>query len=230
MSSTSPDPDTEAAPVAGNDDSAAKYLDGVSGDAEGFEAESPQARQAKAEALAHARAARAARAKYARLVSQQAGVPNRNPNNKMQAESFSDMVAAQGDRIGGAEMSLVVTRVVDQLHSSFAEVREMPPAAKAGVAGLAAWVPLLLLRPAKRGHGVGGFVSDPRVWSFGALALVALGEIVDTNARLKRDGDQVKAKVPEKVSEISDRPAMRQERSGGPRQTAVSTTPKGKSP
>src|SRR5512133_568384 len=88
MTSPSPDPDTEATtPLPSDDDSATKHLEGVSGDAGSFEAESPQARQAKAEALAHARAARVARAKYARLVSQQIGVPNSNPGNKMQAES-----------------------------------------------------------------------------------------------------------------------------------------------
>jgi uncharacterized protein YjdB len=174
MSSTAPD--TEATHLAGNDDSAEKYVDGMSGDGEGFEAETPQARQAKAEALAHARAARAARAKYARLVSQQAGVPNRNPHNRMQAESFSDVVTAQGDRIGGTESSLAATKVLDQLRSSFPDIAGTNPVIKPVVEAGLPYLPLLLLRPAKRGSGLGAFVSDPRVWSGGLIAALAVAK------------------------------------------------------
>ena len=202
MSSTSP----EATPAASSDDSPTRQLEGASGDAESFEAESPQARQAKAEALAHARAARAKRAEYARLVSQQNGVPNPNPNNKMQAESLSDIVPAQGNSIVGAEMALIAARIVDQAHSSLLEVpavQDWPPAAKAAVAGVAAWAPLTLLRPAKRRHGFGGFVTDPRVWTLGPSALLALAKVVvDTKAQHRRSEEKEKkvadeqAKVP----------------------------------
>jgi hypothetical protein len=200
MSSTSP----EATPAASSDDSPMRHLESARGDAESFEAESPQARQAKAEALAHARAARAARAEYARLVSQQNGVPNPNPNNKMRAESLSDIVPAQGNSIVGAEMALIAARIVDQAHSSFLEVpavKDWPPAAKAAVAGVAAWAPLTLLRPAKRRHGFGGFVTDPRVWTLGPSALLALAKgIVETNAQHKRPEEQKKvAEEQEKV-------------------------------
>jgi hypothetical protein len=202
MSSTSPEPDAQTTPVAGNDDSAEKYGD-MNGNAEGFEAESPQAKQAKAEALAHARAARAARAKYARMVSQQAGAPN-SPNNKMQAESFGDMVAAQGNRIGGVELSFIASRLVDQINRSLIEVRQRDPAVnegwshpavKAALSGLVAWAPLGLLRPGKRGHGVRGIVSNPRTLSFGAATLIGLVEVIDTNARIKRDEDKAEEKA-----------------------------------
>jgi hypothetical protein len=175
MSSTAPDPNTVATHLAGNDDSQENYVDPMSGEAEGFEAETPQARQAKAEALAHARAARAARAKYARLVSQQAGVPNRNPI-RMQAESFNSIVTAQGDSIHGTEASLAATKVVDQLRSSFPGLAGTHPVIKPVVEAGLPYLPLLLLRPAKRGNGVGAFVSDPRVWSAGLITALAVAE------------------------------------------------------
>jgi hypothetical protein len=186
MSNTSPEPDTQAMPMASNDDS---------GNAEGMEGESPEAKQAKAEALAHARAARAARAKYARLVSQQGGA-NPNPNNKMHAESSADLMAAQSNRIGGTELSFVVSRFVDQIHSGFVEVRDPEPRVKAGLSGLATWLPLAALRPPKRGRGIGAVVSDPRIWSLGAAAVVAVAETIDTDRRQK---DQAKGQTPEKA-------------------------------
>jgi hypothetical protein len=239
MASTSTGSDPAATHLTGNDDSTEKYFDGMSSDAEGYEAETPQARQAKAEALAHARAARAARAKYTRLASQPAGGSNRNPHNTMQAESFYDLMAAQGDRIGGTEASLVATRVADQFRNAFLddflEGDRTHPAAKAGVAGLISWLPLLPLRNDKRDGGVGGFLSDPRVLSFGAITLVALGEtfkenirkIFDTNERLKSVGDQVNGQIAalsDHSTRTDDRLARIEKRVDEGHQRAATTT------
>ena len=176
MSSTSPELGTGASPVAGNDDSATRHLEGVSGGAVSFEAESAEAKQAKAEALAHARAAREARAKYARLVSQQDGVPSSNPGNKMPADSVSDMVASQSNSIVGTETAFIVSRIVDHAHSAL-EGQERDPLTTLR-AGLTAYAPLLFLRPAKRRHGFWGFVSDPRVWPAALTVLPALGKSI----------------------------------------------------
>jgi hypothetical protein len=192
MSNTSPEPDTQATPMAGNDDSAEKY-GAMNSNAEGFEGESPEAKQAKAEALAHARAARAARAKYARLVSQQGGA-NPNPNNKMHAESMGDLMAAQSNRTGGAEWSLAASRVIDQLHRGFVEVRAPEPRVKAGLSALATWLPLAALRPPKRRHGIGALVSDPRWLSLGGAVVFAVAETIDTDRRQK---EQAKGQPPQ---------------------------------
>jgi hypothetical protein len=195
MSSTAPEPDTQATPIGSNDDSAEKYGD-MNGNADGFEAESPQAKQAKAEALAHARAARAARAKYTRLVSQQAGAGNPNPMNRVQAESLGDKVATLSNRIDGAELSFALARIVDQFHhSSFVEAKERDPGGKAVWSGLATFAPVMFLRPRKRGHGVGGRLSDPRILSLGVTALVALADAINAN-RLKSGESQANGKPP----------------------------------
>lgn len=232
MSSTSPGPDPAVTHPAGNDDSAERYLDGMSADAEGFEAETPQARQAKAEALAHARAARAARAKYARLVSQPVGAPNRNPHDKLPTDTLADLMAAQGDRIGGTEASLVASRVADQFRGAFLEDflngDRTHPAAKAGVEGLISWLPLLPLRNVKREGGVGRLMSDPRVLSFGAITLVALGEtfkdqirkIFDSNERLKSSGE----KFDGEIAHLNDRVARNERTIEELRHNAATTT------
>jgi hypothetical protein len=209
MSTTSPEPVTEATKVAGNASSTDKYPDAMSADAEGFEAESPQARQARVEAMAHARAARAAKAKYARLVSQQASGPNGNAHNDMHAGSFNGMMTAQGDRIGGTEASLAVARIADQLRLVFLDEKRVHPGLKAGLTGVAAWLPLVWLRPPTRGSGVGGFVSDPRVLSFGGIALVTLADIFkdkifDINRRLRSDDDQAQDTVAELLKHFDE--------------------------
>jgi hypothetical protein len=173
--------------MAGNDDSAEKYSP-MNGNAEGLEGESAEARQARAEALAHAKAARAAKAKYARLVSQQGGT-NPNPGNKMHVESLADLMAAQSNRIGGAELSFIASRFVDQIHSGFAEVRDSKPPVKAGLSGLATWVPLAFLRPPKRRHGIGAFVTDPRILSLGAAVVIAVAETIDTDRRQRAQAE-----------------------------------------
>jgi hypothetical protein len=228
MSSTSPETGTATTHLAGSEDNAEKYLHDVSGDAEGFEGETPQAKQAKAEALAHARAARAARARYARLTSQQAGVPTQNPNNKMQAENFND-VMAQGDRIGGAEASLVATKVFDQVRTLMPEATT--PLGK-GTQALLSYAPLLWLRPEKRGSGVGAFVADPRVWSLPAvvgLAVVGdqvkgrITQILDRFTQLQTEKEQLKGEVMELVTNAVESKVAEL------RQNPSSTSSKGKS-
>lgn len=185
MSSTSPETEPTATHLGGAEDGAEKYLHDVSG--EGLEAESPQAKQAKAEALAHARAARAARARYARLTSQQPGVYNRNPNNMMPAESYGEVMTAQDDRIGGVEASLVTNILFD-------EVRALLPKATTPLgnvpSALLSYLPFLWLRPARRGSGFGAVVTDPRVWSIPAILAVTVG------------GEAVKGKVVEMLRDL----------------------------
>jgi hypothetical protein len=67
------------------------------------------------------------------------------------------------------EAALAATTVVDQLQSSFPAVTANP-VVKAGLP----WAPLLLLKPAKRGSGIGAVVADPRVWSALAIAGLAI--------------------------------------------------------
>src|SRR5262249_25955667 len=77
------------------------------------------------------------------------------------------------------------------LHSSFLDGPELHPAAKAAATGAAAYAPLLFLRPVKRRHGVGGFVTDPRVLPAVPIAILAVAKgIVD--ARRADPGEQKK--------------------------------------
>jgi hypothetical protein len=211
MSSTSPVSDTDATHPDGNEDSAEKYLHDISGEAEGIEVESPQAKQAKAEALAHTRAARAARARYARLTSLQTGVGNRNAQNKMQAESYSDVLATLDQRINGTEWSLLLNRVSNQLVDDVRTlVPEDSPFRSPVLAAVSNW-PVVLLRH-KRGSGVWGFLSDPRVWTFPVVAaLAAVGdqlnqrkrkeaERVDQAARSEKEEDQLKGERAEMLA------------------------------
>jgi hypothetical protein len=175
MSNTSPDPNTTPTQLPGGGDNPEHYLDDLNGEGEGSETESPQAKRARAEALAHARAARMARAKYIRLTGQ-AGARNRSSQARMQVEASSDLAEAQDRRIGGTEASLAASKVVDQLRSSFPGIEQAHPAIKPFVKAGLPYLPLLLLRPEKRGSGVGALVSDPRVWSGALIAGLAVGE------------------------------------------------------
>jgi hypothetical protein len=197
MSSTSPDLGTATTTNAGrNDDSAEKNEDVMSGNTEGWTTESPQVRQAKDE-LQKIRAAQKARMSE-RLASPQTGMRDGNPGN-VQAESFSQMLQVQGDQIGRIGVALAATRLADQIRDRFAEKfledEERHPAAKAAVEGLFSWLPLLALKSKPRGPGIGGFISDPKVWSFAATAVVGLvdtfkAQIRDQSERVKRDGDK----------------------------------------
>lgn len=164
MATTSPiEADTGAANVPDGEDSMENYADEMSGEAGSSGLESSEAKRAKAQAIALSKAAETARARYARLASPAAGLGN------WQAGGASDPVAAQDSRMGGMETALAATTVVDQLQSSFPAVTANP-FVKAGLP----WAPLLLLKPAKRGSGVGAVVSDPRVWSAVAVAGLAI--------------------------------------------------------
>jgi hypothetical protein len=238
MSSTAPGPGTEGMHPAGNDDSTEMYLAGMSGDTEGLEVETPMVKKARAEALDQARAARAARAKYARLVAQQADVPNRNPNNMMQAESLTGMMAAQDDRIGRTEASLAATRIVDQFRSEFLEGflknEEENALTRAVVSGLVSYVPLVALKPS--GREGRSFVSDPRVWSVGAIAVVTLADafkgkvgrmLKDLDERRRESAGDGAKEVNTRLSEM-DEGALR--RVVDEFIEAIRTTPRAKEP
>jgi hypothetical protein len=211
MSSTAPGPDVEGTHPAGNDGSTERYLAGMSGDTEGLEVETPTVRKAKAEALAQARAARAARAKYTRLVAQQADVPNRNPNNMMPSEGFTGMMAAQGDRIGRTEVSLAATRIVDHFRSEFLEGflknEEENALARAVVSGVVSYAPLVALKPS--GREGRSFVSDPRVWSVGAIAVVTLADALfkDRAAKVLKDHEERRESAGDGTKEVDPKPA-----------------------
>jgi hypothetical protein len=213
--------------LSGNDDGEERYFDGMRGDAEGPEAEAPDARQARAEALAHVRAARAAKARYERLMTQQADASNRNPDSRMQAHSLTNMLAAHDDRIDRTEVSLAATRIVDQARSAFLdnflENERENAAAKALVSGVASYAPLLALKPSRRDGG--SFVSDPRVWSVGAIALVALGETFKD--RIKRVFDS-NEQANGKLAELTDRVATNERTMEEVRRNVVPATPQDK--
>jgi hypothetical protein len=207
MASTSPDLGAATAHAGRNDESAEKNEDVMSGHTEGWGTESPQVRQAKEE-MQKMRAAQKARM-YERLTSPQPGMPNGNPHN-MQAEGFGKMLAAQGDQIGRIGTALAATRVADQIRDrfveNFLEDEKRNPAAKAAVAGLFSWLPLVPLKSTPRGSGVGGFMSDPKVLSFGATVLVGLfdafkAQIREQSERVKRDGDKFKDEVKHEVKD-----------------------------
>jgi hypothetical protein len=193
MASTSPGPDTQATHVMGEDDSAENYLNGMIGDTE------DKARWHAREAL-----------KYARMSSPRTGVPNRNPHSKMQAESFAEVMAAQDDLIGRTQASLAVTRIVDQIRDEFLEgflkdERENA-VARAVVSGLVSYVPLVPLK-SSRGEGRPS-MSDPKVWSAGAIAVVTLADAFRGKfARLFKDLEERRERAVDGAKEGNAKPA-----------------------
>jgi hypothetical protein len=210
MASTSSGPDAQATHVMGNDDSAENYPNGMSSDAGGFEAESPQAKQIRAKALWHAREAQRARAEYTRLVSPGAGVPNWNPHNKMQPESLTSMMAAQADFIGRTQASLAFTRIVDQIRNEFLDGylknEDENAVARALVSGLVTYAPLVVLGSSRR-EGK-SFVSDAKVWSVGAIAVVTLADAFRGKiAKILKDLDERRERAVEGAKEGNAKPA-----------------------
>jgi hypothetical protein len=177
----------------GDDDSAENYLNGMMGDTE------DKARWHAREAL-----------KYARMTSQKTGVPNRNPHSKMQAESFAEMMAAQDDLIGRTQVSLAVTRIVDQIRNEFLDgflKNERENAvARAVVSGLVSYVPLVPLKSSRREGG--SFMSDPKAWSAGAIAVVTLADAFRGKfARLFKDLDERRERAVDGAKEGNAKPA-----------------------
>lgn len=216
MSSMSPDDPNGEATDLGRDDRPDKYLDDVMGEAKGLEAEGPyggmrhddestraerwaQAKQARAQALAHERAARAARARYMRMAPRME-VHNPGYPDKTYMEG-SGQAADQGRRIGSIEAAVAATPVVQQFQTSFPDVATHP-LAKAGLSV----APLLLLRPERHGSGLESFVTDPRVLA-GALVfgLSIAGEV----NRSADEVHQVRITRPQPVGELRPQESLR---------------------
>jgi hypothetical protein len=86
---------------------------------------------------------------------------------RLAAAKQAHLAGAQGRRISRAEWALVGTVVERQVRESLPQwFGKTNPYLDAGIR----WLPLLLLQPAKRGSGLPGLVSDPRVISFVAMA------------------------------------------------------------
>jgi hypothetical protein len=181
-----PDVDTEASVTLGTAGSAEQGVGAMSGDVQGAEGESPQAKQAKAEALEHARAARAAAARYARL-ARQAGARNPNLQMNVLADPYDAMEVQS--RIGRTEMALAATVVTRQIERKFLP-NEKDLSQRVGGAVLS-WVPLMLLNPGRRGGGLWGFVSDPRWGSFGLIAVITATREVLKDRLEKGDGQAI---------------------------------------
>jgi len=149
------------------------------GDAGSSGLESSEATQAKAQAIALSKAAAVARARYARLASPQVGLGSSRalqyglPADGAGTAAGAAAVAAQGRRIGGTEAALAATTVVGQVQRSFPGVTANP-IVQAGLP----LAPLLLLRPEKRGSGIGAVVADPRVLAVAAVAGLAIASQV----------------------------------------------------
>jgi hypothetical protein len=158
------DVDIELATAQDGDDMGGVYREETSGEATSPEAESSEVSRARAHAEALSKAASAARARYARLTSAPTGVRDRKSQYDKQMGSIRDSMAAQGSRVEGLETALaggtVLNTIGNELQKSFPAVADHP-VVKVGLP----WAPLLFLKPAKRGRGVGSFAADPRVWS-----------------------------------------------------------------
>jgi hypothetical protein len=102
----------------------------------------------------------------------------------------ASMMSAQAERINSTQAALAGTVVVDQLQKSFPlDGRNL--ASRIGNA-IIPLTPLFLVKPEKRGTGMGSYVSDPRVWS---LALVA--GIVATKELVGRRKPSIARNIPE---------------------------------
>jgi len=137
-----------------------------------------QAARARAEALEHARAARLAAARYARLAPQ-ASAPSRNLLTGLEDAMFSE--ASDQTRIYRTELALAGTAVMGQVQRLYLNDLRRPGHRVGGA--FACWLPLMLLKPTKRGTGVGAIVKDPRVASLGLMALLAVAKEVDVNSQ-----------------------------------------------
>jgi Bacterial Ig-like domain len=159
--------DTDATSLP-QDDGTEHYAGEMPGDTGSSELESSEASHAKAQAVALSNAAAAAKARYARLASPQAGPGGQAPQYVLKADSAA-ATAAQASRIGRTEAALAATTVIGQLQNQLQ--KSFPGVAANPIVNAAVpWTPVLLLKPAKRGTGIGALVADPRVWSAVAIA------------------------------------------------------------
>jgi len=111
----------------------------------------------KAQSLAHGSAARMANMKHDR------------------------MAAAQAKRLNRTEAALGASVVVEQFQKSFL-VNDRGDVVSRIAAVVVPCVPLFFLKPERRGPGVAGFASDPRVWPLVLAAGVAVAKGVKDKA------------------------------------------------
>jgi len=83
-------------------------------------------------------------------------------------------MSAQASRIDRTEAALGASVVVEQLRRSF-PLDDRDNALSRFANAAIPWVPLLFLKPEKRGTGVAGVAADPRVWSLALVAGIAAG-------------------------------------------------------
>jgi len=104
-----------------------------------------------------------------------------------------DRMAAQAARINRTEAALGASVVVGQLQRSFPfDDRDDPVSRIANV--VIPWVPALFLKPEKRGDGVAGAASDPRVWSLVLAGGIAVAERMREKANEARGAKEEEAK------------------------------------
>jgi hypothetical protein len=171
------------------------YLDDVGGDGEAFDEadDSAEARVSRSRRTARARRLAQARhrAALARARSQRAAqgrpttaavvrrteaeVANLEVETKVQADAVNSALAAQAKRIRAGETATAASTVVAPLLSFLQNAAPQVGNNDFTKKGLPL-APLLLLKPAKRGQGVQGLLSDPRVWAIGATAGLALAD------------------------------------------------------
>lgn len=99
----------------------------------------------------------------------QAAVRNVDIENKVQADVFGRALRAQQERIGRSESSMALSKVVDELKERVPDLFQNEVLKTA-----LPLVPLLFLKPEKKGQGFEGFISDPRVWGPVLTAAIAL--------------------------------------------------------
>lgn len=99
----------------------------------------------------------------------QAAVRNVYLDNKVQANAFGRALQAQQERIGRSESSMALSKVVDELKERVPDLFQNEVLKTA-----LPLVPLLFLKPEKKGQGFEGFISDPRVWGPVLTAAIAL--------------------------------------------------------
>jgi hypothetical protein len=108
---------------------------------------------------------------------------------KVKADLIQRALRAQSARITGTEYAMTASTIANQLVSQFPDLVSHP-LLKTAVPLL----PLLLLKPQRRGQGVSAFASDPRLWGPGAaFAILGLKELLDRNRDVSLS--QVKAQT-----------------------------------
>jgi hypothetical protein len=115
------------------------------------------------------------------LQRNRAAIQEADLESKVRTDTLAGAVSADRRRIIGAEQAIAIDKVVDQARLYFPQIDKEELGRL-----LAPIVPLLLLRPEKRGEGLAAFMSDPRAWGpLAGAALLIYSKI--------RGGDQVAA-------------------------------------